>query len=149
MRSQSHRSPTLICKVSLFTTGGLVPELCFMNLTPPPPLPSPCHLPLPPRPPPPPLLFTAAAIVADYCCPSRWWCQSPCDGCSQWRYQFFVATAPGGGGGAAGVAPASSRNAHHQAQAAMRNVHQNMAAAAIGGNRAPTILTNADAEQIH
>ncbi len=60
----------------------------------------------------------------------------------------LVAAAPGRGVGAAGVAPAPGGNAHHQAQAARRNAQQNIAAAAVGGNRAPTILTNADAEQI-
>ncbi len=46
------------------------------------------------------------------------------------------------------MAPAPSRNAHHWAQAARRNAQQNMAAAAVGGNCTPTILTDVDAEQI-
>ncbi len=60
----------------------------------------------------------------------------------------LAAAAPVGSVGAADVAPAPGGYAHCQAQAAKRNAQQNMAAAAVGGNHAPSILTNADAEQI-
>jgi hypothetical protein len=59
----------------------------------------------------------------------------------------IAAAAPGSGVGESGVAPAPGGNAHCKAQAAIRNAQKNMAAAAVGGHCAPTILTNADAEK--